>query len=96
MYRIRVAVRYGREGFKAEVDQASRFACGNSRGEWRLEVDCVGNHFHEQLVTERPRHTEQQVGGDAAHYPVHTNRAGKKCLFWSFRCTGNRRKENAK
>ena len=71
MYWIRVTVRYGREGFKAEVDQTGRFTCRNSRGEGRLEVDCVGNLFHEQLVTERPGHADQQVGGDAAHDPVH-------------------------
>ena len=46
-----------------------------------MEVDCAGNHFHEQLVTERPGHADQQVGGYAAHHPVHINRTGKKCLL---------------
>jgi hypothetical protein len=37
MDRIRVAIRHGGEGFKAEIDQAARFACGNSaaRGVWK-------------------------------------------------------------
>src|SRR2546425_6561678 len=80
MYWIRVTVTYGREGCKTEVDQTGWFTCGNS-SEGRLEVDCVRNLFQEQLVTERPGHADQQIGGDAAHDPVHTHRAGTKCLL---------------
>src|ERR1700685_486946 len=84
MYRIRIAVRYGREGFKAEVDQTRRLTRRNAFGEGRLEVDCVGNLLHEQLVTECPGHADEQVSGDAAHDPVHIHRAGKKGLLKSY------------
>ena len=58
MDRIRVAVGYGRKGFKAEIDQTARFAGGNSHGERGLEVDGVWNHFQEQFVHERPSHAD--------------------------------------
>ena len=80
IYRIRVAITQGGEGGKAEVDQAGRLTCvSTSKG--RLEVDGVGDLLQQQLVTECLGHADQQVGSDAAHDPVHIDRAGKKCLL---------------
>src|SRR5271169_4139168 len=58
--RIRVAVGYGREGFKAEIDQTGGFPCRNSGSQRRLEVNGARNHFQEQLVTECPGHADNE------------------------------------
>jgi hypothetical protein len=49
--RIRIAIGYGRESFKAEIDQTGGFACCNSGSQRRLKVDGARNHFQEQFVT---------------------------------------------
>src|SRR5207253_10274750 len=77
---IRVTVPYGRESCKAEVDQTGWDTCGNAN-EGRLKVDGVRHLFQEQLVTERPGHADQQIGGNTAHDPVHTHRAGPQRLL---------------
>jgi hypothetical protein len=37
-----------------------------------------GNGWRPESFTERPSHADQQVGGNAAHDPVHGNWTGKK------------------
>jgi hypothetical protein len=41
-------------------------------------MDCAGTLFHNQLVSEGPSDSDQQVSSHSAHDPVHANWAGTK------------------
>src|SRR5258708_14637944 len=80
MYGISVAISHGGKGAEAEVDQRTRFP-GQSFGKRGFEMNCKGSLFQEQLISERKRQPDEQVGGDSAHDAMYADWARTKRVF---------------